>query len=115
LFLETFASIITKNFKRALKEQELSLLGALYLDKVSRKFKSFLQFLSEKPVTKFTQEMTEITQLLICENLEEVESYLGEKTELIVNKIIKISEIKELLSCRVDLPSDKLEALFKNY
>jgi hypothetical protein len=49
-------------------------------------------------VTKLSLELSEISQLLSCENLDEVENYLNEKTELLVNKVLKLDEIKELLS-----------------
>jgi hypothetical protein len=42
----------------------------------------------------------------MCENSDEIDSLLSEKTELIVNKVIVISEIKEILLSRVDLSKD---------
>lgn len=52
---------------------------------------------------------------MICENMEEVESHLEEKAELLLTKVLKIDEIKELLGQRVDLPKDKLFDLLKNH
>ena len=62
-----------------------------------------------------TLQLHEIAQILSCENLEEVENYLNERTDLIVNKVVQIADVKDLLNKRIDLPRDKLNALLKNY
>jgi hypothetical protein len=60
-FLEVWSERVTENVKEDIKGAEFSLLGALYFDKIVRKFKNFLQFLSDKPVTKLSLELTEIS------------------------------------------------------
>mmetsp|Transcript_19051 Transcript_19051/g.13827 ORF Transcript_19051/g.13827 Transcript_19051/m.13827 type:complete len:146 (-) Transcript_19051:189-626(-) len=53
-FLENFASTVTLGFKRVMMRQEISLLGAMFLDKVALQFKNFLQQISGKPVSRLT-------------------------------------------------------------
>ena len=107
---------MTLLFKKELKNHDFSLLGALYFDKIVRKFKNFVQFLNQKPVNSvFMVELIEIAQIMSCENLEEVENYLNDKTELLINKVLKVDDIKDLLSQRVDLNMDQVALLMRNY
>ncbi len=107
---------MTLLFKKEIKQQEFSLLGALYLDKIVRKFKNFVQFLNDKPINNASlQELNEIAQIMSCENLEEAENYLNEKTELLLNKTLKVDDIRDLLSQRVDMNKDMVAMLMKNY
>jgi hypothetical protein len=55
------------------------LLGALYFEKLIRKIKNFLSIVSERPVSNFMLELTEVTQILACENFEEMENYVREQ------------------------------------
>jgi len=50
LFIQIYSNKSVEMFKKELKVMDLSLLGALYFDKIARKFKNFIQFLSEKPI-----------------------------------------------------------------
>ena len=54
-------------------------------------------------------ELMEIAQLLSCENIDDLENLLNEKTELIVNKTIRIDEIKDIIILRVDLQKELIE------
>ncbi len=58
--------------KEELKQQELSLLGALYFEKLVRKLKTFMGYISDR--TNVMAEISEVTQILACENLEEMEN-----------------------------------------
>ncbi|CDW72213.1 UNKNOWN [Stylonychia lemnae] len=116
LFIDNFTSQVVILFKREIQQQQFSLLGSLYLDKIIRKLKNFIQYLSDKPITsQHMNELMEIAQLLSCENIDELEILLNEKTELIVNKTIKVEEIKEIIIQRVDLDRNQIDALLKNY
>ena len=95
---------------------DFSLLGALYFDKIARKFKNFIQYLCEKPITTSSVvELIEIAQILSCENIEELENMMNEKNSMIVNKVISVDDVKEILLQRVDLDRTTLIALLKNY
>ena len=115
LFLESFSKKLTDIFKAHIKDIEFSLLGALYFDKLVRKLKNFIQFLSDKPVTKNLQELIEISTILSCENLEEVESYLNEKPEIFVNKLITIDDLRDIIGQRIDFDKEKIALLLKNF
>jgi hypothetical protein len=59
-----------------LKAQEISLLGALYFEKLIRKVKGFLAMISDRPSTNLMIELTEVSQILACENIDEMDNYL---------------------------------------
>ena len=59
--------------------QKLSLLGALYLEKIIRELRKFLKYLSDRTQPNIIESLVEISQLLACENLDEIESYLREQ------------------------------------
>jgi uncharacterized protein Smg (DUF494 family) len=80
-----------------LAECKLSLLGALYFDKIVRELKNFVQSFSDKPIplvkvyapestASFSHkcyrgllELLEVAQVLSCENIDEVEAYISDK------------------------------------
>ena len=65
--------------KEEIKNKSLSLLGALYLEKIVRKIKSFIQFLSDRAHSSVLEDVLEVAQLLACENLEEIENFLRDQ------------------------------------
>jgi len=71
--------------------------------------KSFFSFLVDKPLTAQFMELTELSQLLSSENLEEIGGLLDEKTDLIAKRVIKVREVKEILGQRVDLEEEAIE------
>ena len=77
-FLTEISTLLTQQFKDQIRDQKLSLLGALYLEKIIRNVKKFLQFLSERPQQNIVEELVEIVQLLACENLDEIDNHLRE-------------------------------------
>ena len=116
LFLQAYTRRSVALFKRELGVMDLSLLGALYFDKIARKFKNFVQFLSEKPLqSEAVNELIELAQVLSCENLDELDNILTEKTDLIVNKALNIEDVKQLVMQRVDLDKEALAALLRNF
>ena len=48
LLLNELSQVLARFIKEEIKAKSLSLLGALYLEKVVRKIKSFIAFLSER-------------------------------------------------------------------
>ena len=101
-------------FKEEIRNQKFSLLGALYLEKIIRKLKAFLQYLSERPQPNIIEDLVEVAQLLACENLDEIDNHLREQgysnfkdpdrfKGLPPEKKMQTSEIAELILCRVDL------------
>ena len=92
IFIEIFSDKVCDLIKRQLKRAQFSLLGALYLDKIVRELKSFFQSLTpDKPIiaasTLITNklpfrallELMDIAQVLSCENIDEIETYLTDK------------------------------------
>eukprot|EP00347_Sterkiella_histriomuscorum_P010672 403375368 len=114
--VDQIATHLISLFKRELFHTHFTLLGALYFDKIVRKLKNFVTFLCDKPVQIAAMtELIEISQLLSSENCEELELMLNEKTDMIVQKVIKIDEIKEIMLNRVDIDKDEIKQLMKNY
>ena len=59
-FLSEMSTLLTHQFKEQIFDQKLSLLGALYLEKIIRKLKAFLQYLSERPQPNIIEDLVEI-------------------------------------------------------
>lgn len=59
-FLAEMSTLLTQQFKEQIFDQKLSLLGALYLEKIIRKLKAFLQYLSERPQPNIIEDLVEI-------------------------------------------------------
>ena len=78
-FLLELSHVVAHFLKENIRGKSLSLLGALYLEKVVRKIKSFLQFLSDRAQSQILEDVLEVAQLLACENLEEIENFLREQ------------------------------------
>ena len=110
-FVDELCALLTTLFKKQILSQKFSLLGALYLEKIIRELKKFLKYLSEKH--SVIESLEEIGQLLACENLDEIESFLREQGygAYVGQRVssregstrMETGEIAELLMTRVDL------------
>ena len=80
--------------------QKLSLLGALYLDKLVRSMVNFFQFLTKKPIRKEFEKALEAVQVLGFETNEELEDFIEEAED--GNKSLNKEEVTLLAFRRVD-------------
>ena len=79
-FLAAISKLLSYFLREEIRNKSLSLLGALYLEKVVRKIKSFIAFLSDRAQAHdVLEDVLEVAQLLACENLEEIENFLREQ------------------------------------
>lgn len=59
-----------------------------------------MNYLSEIPIKiDALNEVSELAQVMMCENIDEIESWLQDRNE----SVTKIEDIKEMLDNRVDL------------
>ena len=79
VLLQEYSRTLSHHLKEEIRNSKLSLLGALYLEKVIRRIKSFIQFLSDRAQSNVLEDVLEMAQLLACENLEEIENFLREQ------------------------------------
>lgn len=70
VFLQEFSDELTRLILKSLPDMKMSLLGALFFENVVAKIKKFLQK-EAQDVRNFVSYLTEIAQLLACENAEE--------------------------------------------
>ena len=61
VFLEQISSSLSYFLKEEIRNQSLSLFGALYFEKIVRKVKAFLQYLSERPQSNYLEELVEVS------------------------------------------------------
>ena len=102
-FVKNFTSYVAKMFlKNALlsSPQKLSLLGALYLDKLVRSMVNFFQFLTQKPIRNEFERPLEAVQVLCFEKNDELEEYLEEQSE--GRKKLTKEEVSWLIFRRAD-------------
>ena len=60
MFLEELSQTLGYFLKEEIRNKSLSLLGALYLEKVVRKIKSFIQFLSDRAQSQILEDVLEV-------------------------------------------------------
>lgn len=109
-FVKNFTSYVAKVFlKQALMNspQKLSLLGALYLDKLVRSMVNFFQFLTQKPIRNEFERPLEAVQVLGFESNDELAEYLDELEE--GHKKLTRNEVSCLIFRRID--SDMFTAI----
>ena len=118
VFLAEMSQVLALFLKEEIRAKSLSLLGALYLEKIVRKIKSFIAFLSDRAQAHILEDVLEVAQLLACENLEEIENFLREQgyvandfqavsTASETKRYLHLDEIAEYLLCREDLQLSK--------
>ena len=74
-FIQCFADRLTLQIVETVLTMKLSLLGALFFENAVTKLKKFFQKEASE-VRNHVQELTEVAQLLACESIEEVQSFL---------------------------------------
>jgi hypothetical protein len=104
VFIKFIAEMITEKVlivkTNDISKYKLSLLGALYLDKLVRSIVNFFQILTQKPVRQLFEKAIEAVRVLSYETKEEVYDYLNEISN---QKKLTKQEINQLIKRRDDL------------
>ena len=120
LFVDAFVGRVSQRLTAAVLGRDnggITLLGSLYLDKLSRNIVSFLQTKTNKPIRKYFSRFLDTVQVLAFENREELVDFLNIQQRGLPSqkKKLTFAEITEILEKKDDYEESGFKDIIISY